>query len=80
MIETFQSWGLTEIRMHALESDLRLNSLYGSFARVIRKEKNRRGLPCVLYGNTLDSVARILPTREKRHHIYNITPRHHPIR
>ena len=80
MIETFQSWGLTEIRMHALESDLRLNSLYGSFARVMRKEKNRRGLPCVLYGNTLDSVARILSTRENRRHIYNVTPRHQPIR
>ncbi len=69
----------TEIRMHALESDRRLNSLYGSFAKVIRKEKNRRGLPCVLYGNTLDGVIHILTAREKRRHTYNITPRHQPV-
>ncbi len=78
MIKTFQSWGITEIRMHALETDRRLNSLYGSFAKVIRKEKNRRGLSCVLYGNTLDGVIHILTAREKRRHIYNITPMHHP--
>ena len=78
-VETFQSWGLREIRLHALAQDIRLNSLYSSFAQPIRKEENGRGLPCVLYGNTLGAVMRILTEREKRRHAYNITPVHRPV-
>ena len=78
LLKTFQMWGLKEIRMHALESDKRLNALYGSFANVIRKETNRRGLSCVLYGNTLDGVMQVLAERERRRHMYNITPMHRP--
>lgn len=78
LMETFKTLGLQEIRLHALEQDDRLNSLYSRFAGPIRKEVNRRGFPCVLYGNRVENVLTILDKREKRRHIYNITPMHRP--
>ena len=60
--------GVKEIRCHAREQDRYTNRLYKHFARPIRKEYNRRGVPCILYGNPIDNVMTYLdrsrPLRE----------------
>lgn len=77
VLERFQMMGLQEVRFHALETDARLNAMYSSFARPIGKERNRRGLSCVLYGRSIEDALATLNAREKRRHIYNPTPHAH---
>ncbi|MEZ4658981.1 MAG: hypothetical protein R2911_15565 [Caldilineaceae bacterium] len=48
--------GVQEIRCHAREHDRYTNRLYRHFARPIRKEPNRRGVSCILYGSSIDDV------------------------
>lgn len=74
VLEHFQTLGLQEVRFHALETDVRLNAIYSSFARPIGKELNRRGFSCILYGRSIEDALVTLNERQRRRHIYNPTP------
>jgi hypothetical protein len=78
LMKTLQTFDVEEIRMHALETDKRLNSLYSSFTRPLRTELNRRGFKCVLYSSLIDDVLRRLNRRERRH-VFDVTPIHRTV-
>jgi hypothetical protein len=71
----FKAQGLREVRLHALETNARLNAIYSQFARPLRRETNRRGYTCVLYGNRVDSILARRAEHRLRQHAMNPTPR-----
>lgn len=75
-METLKRMGVRQVQFHAAEDNAFVNGLYARFARPLRKEKNGRGIPCVLYGNDIDAVLRFVNGRARRTHahIYNMPP------
>jgi hypothetical protein len=62
----FVARGAKEVRFHAEETNAYTNMLYSKFAQPIKKEKNRRGITCILYGNTVANVIAYLPQDPSR--------------
>lgn len=54
--KVFVTQGVKEVRFHAEETNAYTNMLYSKFATPIKKEKNRRGITCILYGNNVANV------------------------
>ncbi|MEZ4706573.1 MAG: hypothetical protein R3A44_05170 [Caldilineaceae bacterium] len=62
-VRQLRTMGVKEIRCHAREHDRYTNRLYAHFARPLRKERNRRGTPCILYGNSADNILAYMERR-----------------
>ncbi len=70
LVKSLDQLGVTRLRLHVLETDKRLNAIYSTFATPIRTERNRRGLCCVLYGNSVEGVLAHLKQRRTQKYAY----------
>ena len=74
LTEALYTIGVQHLRLHVVETDKRLNAIYSTFATPLRTERNRRGLCCVLYGNTVEAVLAHLQQRRVRSAAYRPGP------
>jgi len=58
--QEFMARDVQEVRFHAEETNAYTNMLYSKFAQPLQKEKNRRGITCILYGNSVANVVAYL--------------------
>ena len=56
LLITLKALGVRELRCHAAEDNPFTNRLYARFGQPIAKEKNRRGINCILYANTIEAI------------------------
>lgn len=62
----FVAHNVQEVRFHAEETNTYTNMLYSKFAQPLKKEKNRRGITCILYSNSVANVMAYLQKAASR--------------
>jgi hypothetical protein len=62
----FMAHDVQEVRFHAEEANVYTNMLYSKIAQPLNKEKNRRGITCILYGTSVANAVAYLQKGARR--------------
>lgn len=72
--KVFMANNVQEARFHAEETNAYTNMIYAKLADPIKKEKNGRGITCILYGNTVANIFERMQVGRHRQSTQNRAP------